>query len=229
MARKRGSESSGQSSPYGSKHPLLVYRLVARRYRPMGVLLFALGLLAQLPWFVPELRLRGTILTYEQLAYFGLGLLTVGALIWIISIFRARRAYIQCLPQYLVIRTPSSLVAVAYQRFNEIKTVKVGDMFAKRDLKSAEWTFIKPLRPSLALEAVVADYPLAEKTVRRRLSKFLFSPREQGFLFIVPIPSKLALEIDSFASRARESRTDAQRQYLDPIQRAQYQATGQTR
>lgn len=222
MAKKE-QPTSGNQVKLGRKHPLLVYRFLARRYRPAGVTLFLFGLLAQLPWFIPELRFKTAILTYDKLAFFGLLMMVIGATLWIISIFRGRRAYVQCLPQYLVISTAEGKIYVAYQRFNSMKPVLVKDIFKLKEVPGRQRPIIKPLLSETALEADVSEYPLPEREMHRRLSRFLFSTREKGFIFLVPNHTQLSTEIDAFLQRARETRRSEEQRYLDPIERLRYQ------
>jgi hypothetical protein len=221
MAKKQNSSEGGP----GAKHPLLVYRFIAGRYRPAGVLLFAMGLLALLPWLIPALRFSNAILNYIQLATVGMGALIAGAGLWILTIFMERRAYVQCRPEYLVIRTAFHTVAVAYQRFNSIQPVQVGRVFNIKEIKGRERNFIKPLAAETAVEAMVADFPVPEKRLRRHFSRFLLSPRDKAFLFIVPRSQQLSIELNTFIQRARDTRAADQQRYLDPIERLKYQNT----
>src|SRR5215831_7006235 len=86
----------------GTKHPLLVYRFIAGRYRPAGVLLFVVGLLAQLARIVPALQ-STRFLGPQELSALGLACLIAGAGIWILTIFMARQAYVLCRKEYLLI------------------------------------------------------------------------------------------------------------------------------
>jgi hypothetical protein len=217
MAKKQSDPKPGQ------KYPLLVYRFEARRYRPAGVLLFVVGLIALLPWLVPMLRFQDAILDYQQLAYVGLGALIVGLLILILTMRIERRAYVQCLPQYLLIRAPFHTVAVAYPRFNSIQPIQVGKVFDAKSVKGRQRHFIKPLTAETAIEAEVSEFPVPEKRLRRHFSPFLLSPREKGFVFIVQKPQQLSLEINTNMQRSMDQRGEDQQRYLDPIERLKYQ------
>ncbi|MCC7207143.1 MAG: hypothetical protein IT323_07555 [Anaerolineae bacterium] len=205
----------------GKRYPLLVYRQAARRYRPVGVLLFVVGLLAQLPLFIGELRPQNMFITYQQLSLLGLGAIGAGVLLWLAAQYEIRRAFVQCQPDYLLISTASGRVAVAYARFNTLKPVKVSGLYKKEDLKGRDRNILKPLLKETALEALVTDYPLPEKEMRRRLSRYVFSPRDQGFLFIVKKSSDLNMELTAFISRAREVAAGVQAPtgYVGPFER----------
>jgi hypothetical protein len=157
-----------------------------------------------------------------------MGALIAGAGLWILTIFMERRAYVQCRPDYLVIRSAFHTVAVAYQRFNTIQPVQVGRVFNIKEIKGRERNFIKPLAAENAVEALVNDFPVSEKRLRRHFSRFLLSPRDKAFLFIVPRSQQLSIELNTFIQRARDTRVADQQRYLDPIERLKYQNTSRT-
>lgn len=205
----------------GTKYPLVVYYLIARRYRPVGVLLIAVGAIAQLPRFIPELRFPQAILTYEQLSLIGLAALLIGFGLFIVSLLESRLAYAQCKPEYLLINTAGGRVAVAYARINETKLdiprhVLATDQVRGRDRVLLKW--LAKLHKERVLEVVLSDFPLPEKQLRKRLHKFFFSARsDRGFVLIVPRPESLKFEIDTSVSRARDARRKAEESQSDPL------------
>ncbi len=217
--------SNQENAPtIGRKYPLVVYRLIARRYRPVGYLLFFVGLIALIPNFVIELRPKNLFVTPEQLSIVGLISITAGVLIIIASFYEARRAYVQCHPDYLLINTGSGRVAVAYQRFNTFKNVRVGDLYRWKDYKARERGYIRPLVAESAVEAVLKEWPLPEPVIRKRLNRFVISTRDTGFVFIVPHPTEFRMEIDKFIDRMRTAAKNAETEkYTDPIERMRRQ------
>src|SRR5690349_10019170 len=107
-----------QSIKPGSKHRLILYRFTAARYRPPGVLLIMMGLLAFLPTILPPLRFNSAILTYQQLAILGAASIALGLVLFIGAVLAERRAYVQCLPDYLLINTMFNRVFLSYKRIN---------------------------------------------------------------------------------------------------------------
>jgi hypothetical protein len=221
---------AGKATKIGNKHHLLVYRFIAGRYRPAGVLLFVIGIIALLPWLMPPirdvLRLDEAFLSYTQLAYLGAASMFAGAFLWIMTIYMQRKAYVQCLPEYMVINTASHRVVVAYQRINTVQPVQVNKVFNVKEIKGREQTFIKPLSGDTALEVELKEFPVPEKRLRRHFSRFLLSPRDKGFVFIVRYPSQLSLEISTYTQNALDQRAEEQQRYLDPIERLKYQESG---
>jgi len=223
----------------GAKHRLILYRFMAQRYGPAAVLFLAMGILALLPNFIPQLQFDAirlaslTIpLNYSQIAVIGVVSISLCLCLLLVSFLMNRQAFVQCRPDYLVISTLGHRVFVAYQRINSIQPVQVGRIFDIRaDKKSAgnnamssrERQLIKPLVGDQAVEVELSDYPIPEKTLRKRFTRFLFSPRDQGFIFIVPKPQALSIELASFMQRAKDHSDEDQQRYLDPIERLKYQ------
>jgi hypothetical protein len=207
----------------GIKHHLLVYKFIARRFRPAAQLMFLAGLVMQIPYFIPEARVPQTLITFEQLALLGALLMLIGLALWVASIFRERRAYVQCTPDYLLIRTAGHKIAVAYQRLNAIKTVRVADIYPKDIVKPSHLRYIRPLYGEPAIEVVVNDFPIPEAKLHKYLSDFVISTRETGFVFIIRYPTKLATEINAFMEDYRYANESSQRRYMNPMERAEQQ------
>ncbi len=204
-----------------NKYPLVVYRLLARRYRPVGVLLIAVGAIAQLPRYIPELRFAEALLTYEQLSLIGLAALLAGLGLFITALLEGRLAYAQCEPDYLLINTSSGRVAVGYLRIIETKLDILRSVLETEKVRGRDQVLAKQLgklHKERVIEVVLSDFPLPERQLRRRLNKFFFSARSQyGLVLIVPRPESLKLEIDAAIARAREARRLAEQGERDPL------------
>lgn len=209
-----------------AKHHLIVYRFIARRYRPAGILLILMGILAILPAFVEPLRRLVGIITPEQLAIIGGAAIVIGLGLFIGSILGERQAYVQCLPEFLLVNTMFNRVFVSYQRINSTQPVQVARVFDIKTIKKGrDKQQIKPLLGETALEVALQEFPVPEKKLRKRFSQFLFSNREKGFVFIVPKPTALSLDINTYTQNALDTRDEDQQRYLDPIERLKYQNT----
>jgi hypothetical protein len=108
---------------------------------------------------------------------------------------------------------------------NAMKSVRVTDLFPKDQIKGGKGRFIRPLVGTSALEISVDEFPIAEEVLRKRLSEFVFSTREKGFVFIVPNPAQLANEINGYVEEFRYANEANQRRYMSPIERASQQQT----
>ncbi|SRR5258707_786711 len=230
---------AAKSQKSGAKHRLIVYRFMSWRYRPAALLFILIGILALLPNAVSQLQfsaIRLGIITiplnYLQVSAIGVASISIGLCLLLVSSLMVRQAFVQCRPEYLLISTLSHRVFVAYTRINSIQPVQVGRIFdtradkktaGKNALSDREKKLVKAVLGDPALEAEVSAYPLPEKTLRKRFSRFLFSTREQGFIFIVPKPQALSIELSSYMQRARDRSDEDQQRYLDPIERLKYQ------
>ncbi|SRR5258706_10160425 len=213
-----------QNAKAGSKHRLILYRFTTNRYRAPGVLLILMGLLAFLPSFISQLRFPNAVLNSQQLAILGSASIALGLVLYLGSVLAERRAYVQCLPSYLLVNTMFQRVYVAYQRINSVQPVQVGRMFDITNIKNdREKKLIKPLSGEAALEVALSGFPLPEKKLHKMFSRFMFSTRGDGFVFIVPKPSVLGIEIGTFSQQASNKKTEEQQRYLDPIERLKYQ------
>jgi hypothetical protein len=223
MAKKQNTQEP-KPGKNGSKHRLILYRFTTQRFRPAGILLILMGILAFLPSFVSQLQFPNAILNPRQLAIFGGASIILGLVLYVGSVLAERRAYVQCLPDYLLVNTMFSRVFVAYQRINSVQPVKVAHMFDITNIKKDnERKLIKPLAGEAALEVSLAGYPLPEKKLRKMFTRFMFSSRGDGFVFIVPKPSALSFEIGTFSQRSASKGMEEQQRYLDPIERLKYQ------
>ncbi len=221
-----------KSNKPGMKHPLIVYRFMMRRYRPAGVLLLVVGILALLPTIIPQLRFQSAVLNYSQLAIIGVAAIILGVAIFVVAVLGERQAYVQCRPDYLVVHTLLHRVFIAYQRINSVQPVQIGRIFdikadkktaGKNALSNRDKELIKPVIGEGAVEVELSSLPLPEKKLHKNFNRFLFSPREQGFIFIVPKPSTLSIELTTYMQRALDTRDADQQRYLDPIERLKYQ------
>lgn len=204
---------------YGDKQPLLVYRMIANRYRPPAVMLILFGILGQLPRFVPDLPLSG-IFNAELISVVGFVGIVLGCTLLAASLMEKGRGWVQCQPDYLMINAPTGRVAVAYQRINTLKPVSVMDVFPPKAQKGRNRSIIKPLVGKKALEVVLSEFPLPDKQMRKRLHHFMFSTRDIGFVLIVPQPRELGLEVNAAIDRMRHLENERTSGYVSPMDRS---------
>jgi hypothetical protein len=226
-------QSQTDQSKSGVKYPLLVYKYGTRRFRPAGLLFILTGLALQIPRILPQFRfdrvpLLNLALNYEQLGIIGFASIGIGFFLYVGSIIAERQAYVQCLPDFLLINTMFHRVYTSYARINAVQPVQVGKSF---DIKNVKGTVkkesIKKLVAEPAVEVKLTEFPVDEKVLRRRFSQFLFSTRETGYILVVPKPTALSLELNTYTQRSLDKRDADQQRYLDPIERLKYQNQSQ--
>jgi hypothetical protein len=216
MARHKNNKTS-EKRPTAIRHPLLVYRNLGRRYRPPGVLLFLMGVFLFLPSFIKELR--NTAVKPEALAGVGAVLVLVGIAYWLFSILAIRRAYIECRPDVLEIRTPFYRTLVSYRRIKQVMSVQVSQLFPRESLKGMGKPLVVPLLGMTAVEMQVKSWPAPKKRLMRFLSHYLFSPRGEAWVFIVPNYSVLIRQIEQAAQNRIEQAKGESSGYKDPFER----------
>jgi hypothetical protein len=213
MARKQ--DKSNSNPPDATHHPLLVYYNLGKRYRPPGILLFLTGLVFFLPSFVSDLK--NDLVEPEALAQMGAVVTLAGVGFWLFSILAKRRAYVLCRPDLLEIRTPFYRVMVSYLRVKQVQSVQVSQLFPKESLKRMGKPLVKPLLGMTAVEMQVRSWPTSKRRLKRYMGKYLFSPRVEGWVFIVPNYSILMRQIEE-AQRRKGDRERAST-YEDPFER----------
>lgn len=215
----RGKSEKASDARQAIRHPLLVYYNLGRRYRPPGVLLFLMGSFLFLPSFFHELKNKGV--SPKALAGVGGVLVLVGIAFWLFSILSKRRAYVRCRPDVMEIHTPFYRTLVSYRRINLVQSVQVLQLFPRDSLKGMGKPLVIPLLGMTAVEVQVSSWPGSKKRMQRFLSRYLFSPRVDAWVFIVPNYSMLMREIEE----RRQERDDADKGrsagYRDPFERLQ--------
>lgn len=219
MARRKNEEQEADQQS-NIRHPLLVYHNLGRRYRPPGVLLFLMGPFFFLPHFIRELD-KGMI-DSDKLAIIGGVVMLAGLGFWLFSVLAKRRAYVRCRSDVLEIRTPFYRTFVSYVRINQVLSVQVSQLFPRESLKGMGKPLMSPLLGMTAAEVYVTSWPKPKKRLKRYLSQYLFSPRAEAWVFIVPNYSVLIRQIESAAQRRSEQESTRSSSYEDPLERLKY-------
>jgi len=179
-----------------NRHPLLVYRMLARRYRPPGVLLVLMGLLLFLPGFISELE--NEAVEPATLAHLGGVFVLVGVAFLLFAALAARRAYVVCTPEVMIIRTPFYRTVVSYRRIGQMVSVQVWQLFPREVLRGMSRPLVSPLMSMTAVEVQMRGWPTSKRWLKLMLSHTMFSPRADAWVFIVPNYSVLMREIEHF-------------------------------
>jgi len=197
-----------------------VYYNLGRRYRGPGILLLLMGLLLFLPSFISELE--NDYASPNALAGVGVVVVLVGVAFLLFARLAIRRSYVEVNPDLLVIRTPFYRVLFSYRRIKLVQSVQVSRLYPKDSLKGMGKPLMRPLLPKTGLEVQVKSWPAPKKRLQRFLSQYLFSPRTEGWLFVVPDYRTLTRQIDSAINRKLEADQGKTGTYEDPIDRLKY-------
>jgi len=200
-------------------HPLLVYHNLGRRYRPPALLLIVMGLFALLPSFIEELE--NDSVSPDALALVGLVLILAGAGLWLFSILASERSYVEVRPDVLMVRGPFRRTMISYHRIKLVQPVQVSQLYPRKDLKGMGRPLVRPLLAMTAVEVQMRSWPEPKERLVRRYGRYLFSPRADAWLFIVPAYAALIRQVDAAVQRKAE-RERGGTAYEDPIARLKY-------
>lgn len=205
----------------GKRYPLLPYRLKARRYRPFGVFIIVVGVLAMLPQIFPQFQQMVILFDFQTLTIIGAVVALLGLIVVIASILESRLAYAQCTPEYLLINTSGGRVACSYARVIQTKnTLLRDDLVSIKSARGSEKRYLKPLAGREVLEVVLDELPLPREVIQRRIGSACLSLRDVGFVLIVPNPTEMAVEINTYSTRMRDQMKGQVTTYQDPFERA---------
>ncbi|MBN1201503.1 MAG: hypothetical protein JXJ20_06570 [Anaerolineae bacterium] len=218
MARQR--EDKARRNQQATRHPLLIYYNMGKRYRAPGMLLMVMGLLLFLPSFISELE--SNIAEPAALARLGAVVLLVGLAFWLFSTLAIRRSYVQCNPDLFVIRTPFYRVLVSYRRIRQYQPVQVGQVFSRKELKGMGKPLIRPLLGMTAVEMQMKSWPAPKQRLRRFLGNYMLAPQGEAWLFIVPDYSVLIRQLDAAIQQKLHEEKGGAVGYEDPIERLKY-------
>lgn len=202
------------------RHPLLVYRHLGYRYRPPALLLIVMGLFAFLPTFIGELHNED--IPPGTLAVVGLVLVLVGIAFWQFAALALRRAYVECLPDVVLIRTPFARVRLSYRRIKAVRAVPVAKVYERTKLRGMRKPLLKPLLKDMAVVVYVKSWPAPKRALRWRIGNLLFAPQEEGWVLIVPDCSALLRQVEVGQQRKYDEDRQAQTGYQDPIERLRH-------
>lgn len=212
MARQKKEEPT--------KHRLLVYYNLGKRYRGPGLLLIFLGIIMFLPSFIDALE--NDIVSSDVLATAGGAFVLIGFAFWLFSWLAIHRSYVQINPDLLLIRTPFRRTHVSYRRIKQIQPVQVVQLFPRNTLKGMAKPLLRPLLAETAVEMIIKSWPESKRKLLRRFSPYMFSPRSEAWLFIVPNYSALIRQLDTASQRKVEEERGVSGAYEDPIERLKY-------
>ncbi len=176
----------------GKKHILLFYKhSMDRVWRSM--LLLALVLIP-VWYFAPDLL----GIQIGSLADSGLILAMVVSVIGTVFAFMVRRmAYLQVKPDHVLLATPFLRLKVPFNTIKGIRPIELGKMYHPRQLKWADRRFLLPYFGQTVMTLALKKYPRPINVLKMFLPKFMFNPKETGFVLLVKDWMTLSTEFDS--------------------------------
>lgn len=177
----------------GDKFPLLVYQRWGKSLRLPSLLIVIASAVAW--WFAPDI---------PQLADRDWVMIVIGvisALIFIYSLLARRAAYVQCLPNYVKIRTPLFAVHVSYRRITQVRPVKFHTELDPADVKRTRLRMLAPFLERTVLLLEMRRFPISERSLRRWLPWYMFANDVTGFVLVVKDWMALSRQITDFSDR----------------------------
>ncbi len=193
------------------RYSLLLYR---EWMRPFPLPIFAIGLILTVFWIVAR---SGWLPEHMGISVPAQGpLLGLAAgitfLLWLIVLILPRMAYVQCLPDYLLLQVGLFRLIVSYSRVRASHSVQHGQIHdPKTQPRSRRKLAVRmALKQCVAIE--LSTYPMAFFLLRNLTHPFLFLGEEPGFLFAVEDWMGLDREVDEKHAALLSKKRDAGKQ-----------------
>ncbi len=176
----------------GKKHILLFYKhSMDRVWR--SLLLLALFLIP-LWYFAPDLL----GIQIGSLADSGLILaMVVSVLGTLFALMVRKMGYVQVKAEHVLLATPFLRLKIPLGSIKGIRPIELGKLYHPRQMKWADRRFLLPYFGKTVMTLAVKDYPRPMGVMKLFLPKFMFNPKEKGFLLFVKDWMALSTEIDS--------------------------------
>jgi hypothetical protein len=193
------------------RYPLLLYR---EWMHPFMLPAFCIALLLILLWTAARtgwLPAAMGISRSMQGLLLGIAAL-IGLGLWLIVTLLPRAAFVQCLPDYLLLRVGFLQLIVSYSRVRTSRSVQHSQIHSP----ASEPRLRRSLAKRMALKQCVAidltSYPMAFFLLRTLTHPFLFLGKEPGFLFAVEDWMGLGRDLEEKHSAWLARRKDAGKQ-----------------
>ncbi|MCB9134923.1 MAG: hypothetical protein H6636_05830 [Anaerolineales bacterium] len=176
----------------GKRYPFLMYRRTMDRLWGITLIL-GLAILA-LWWFGSGFTLlyrSGWVDTLILIAW----LVSLG--ISALAFFGRYLSYVQPNADHLLIRTPFIKLRVSYKRIIEVRSSDFHKIFDPETFSWAEVNYLDPFIGDTAVVVNLREYPLSRDFLKFFFPKHFFSPRDKGFIIMVPDWMAFSLELDS--------------------------------
>lgn len=176
----------------GRRHLLLLYKhTMDRLWLPTLIL----GLVMALVWWFASVGQVPALLPPRDMWVF-MGALVVLAFT-LFSLLARNMSYVQAREDHLRVATPFLRLKISYRRFISGHPEVMHEIFPPSKHTKSERRSISPFYSNTAVVIEINEYPLPPPIMRLFLSKFMFSPKITGFVFLVQDWIALSTEIDS--------------------------------
>jgi hypothetical protein len=193
------------------RYPLLLYR---EWMRPFALPAFCLAVLLILLWVAAQTGILPAHIGVSHSAQsLLLGIASLSALgLWLIISLLPRAAFVQCLPDYLLLRVGFLRLIVSYSRLRTCRSIQHGQIHHP----STQPRSRRALAVRMAFKQCVAmdltSYPMAFFLLRALTHPFLFLGEEPGFLFAVEDWMGLGRDLEAKRSAWLDRRKNAGKQ-----------------
>lgn len=121
----------------------------------------------------------------------------ISLMVGVFAFFGRYLSYVQANADHLLIRTPFIRLITSYRRVLGIRSTEFHRLFDPEQFSWSERNYLDPFIGSTAVIVHLRDYPFSPRLLRLFFPKFMLSPREKGFVLLVPDWMAFSLEADS--------------------------------
>lgn len=188
----------------GKRYPLVLYRRWLAMFRwPCLWIAVGLGLL----WSPLTSRALPVVAPPRDLwALAGALLAGTGFLAMALS---APLAFVQCLPDRLLLQTPIFRLAISYGRIRALRVVDFNFMHPPSRLGWSQRRYLAPCFGRTALAVDLIGWPLDRRALQLFLNQFYFCTDDVGFLLLLHEWMEFGRELEDFREAWRLSKSAA--------------------
>jgi hypothetical protein len=197
--------------PHPKRYPLLLYR---EWMRPLSLPILSIAVILILVWV--------TALTGMLPQHVGLGRSTenillgsaagIVVLLWLVVLLMPRISYVQCHPEYLLLKVGFLRLIISYTRLRTSRSVQHGQIHSPKTQPRARRKLAARMAKMQCVAVELTSYPTAFFLLRALTHPFLFLGEQPGFLFAVEDWMGLDREVEEAHAELLARRKDAGKQ-----------------
>jgi hypothetical protein len=193
------------------RYPLLLYREWMRSFTLPA---FCIAILLTGLWAVAHFGLLPAHMGISRSAQgLLLGIASLVAIgLWLIVSLLPRAAFVQCLPDYLLLRLGFLRLIVSYSRLRTSRSVQHGQIHNSATQPQSRRALAVRMAFQQCIASDLTSYPMAFFLLRALTHPFLFLGKEPGFLFAVDDWMGLGRDLEEKHSAWLARRKDAGKQ-----------------